>query len=440
MSKKKKAKKAGSLKRFQIRTSKKNLSSNAGLAVIQRFWQQLGGEAWLNRELGFLKADNSVYSLGRIITILLLSVIQGAKRISHTARLARDNGLRKLWDWVNFPVETTIIRTLNLFRQAQVIKFADMNQNLRQKVWDRKWFGKITLDLDSTAKTVYGHQQGAELGYNPHNKGKKCLNPIIATIFQTKEVVLGWLRPGNTFSANGSVEFLKETLARLPKQIWKIVVRADSAFFSNAFLLLLESLGLQYVIKAKFKGWERWLLGQAQWRFSGPERWTTQFAAKLPGWQKERTFMAVKVFKEWGDGGFLGPFPIYEYQLWVTDLRLSPNKLEDFYNQRVTCENIIDQGKNQTGWGGMLTQNFWTNDLLFQIALLAYNLMVWFKLRFLPEGEQTQEIETFRQRIIYTAGQIVFTGNQWYLDLGANNPEQEWWLQVGDRQLSVQPF
>jgi len=440
MSKKKKAKKTGSLKRFQIRTSKKNLSSHAGLAVIHRFWQQLGGEAWLNRELGSLKADNSVYSLGRIISILLLSVIQGATRISHTARLARDNGLRKLWDWVKFPVETTITRTLELFGQAQVVKFADLNQNLRQKIWKRKWFGKITLDLDSTAKTAYGHQQGAELGYNPHKKGKKCYNALIATIDQTKEVVLGWLRPGNTFSANGSVEFLKETLARLPKQIYKIIFRGDSAFFSQALLLLVESLGYQYVIKAKFKGWERWLLGQAQWRFAGPERWTTQFTAKLAGWDKERTFMAVKVFKEWGDGGFLGPFPIYEYQLWVTNLRLSPNKLEDFYNQRVTCENIIDQGKNQTGWGGMLTQNFWTNDLLFQIALLAYNLTVWFKLRFLPEGEQTQEIETFRQRIIYTAAQIVFTGNRWYLDLGADNPDQEWWLQVGDRQLSVQPF
>ena len=81
-----------------------------------------------------------------------------------------------------------------------------------------------------------------------------------------------------------------------------------------------------------------------------------------------------------------------------------------------------------------------SSDLLFQIALLAYNLIVWFKLRFLPQSEQTPEVETFRCRIIHAVTQIVFTDNQWFLDLGADNVEQEWWLQIGERQLSVQPF
>ncbi|MBL7191672.1 hypothetical protein ISS30_08245 [bacterium] len=60
-----------------------------------------------------MKADNSVYSVGRIITILLLAMIKGAKYISHTLQLAHDGGLRRLWDWVLFPVMTTIVRTLD---------------------------------------------------------------------------------------------------------------------------------------------------------------------------------------------------------------------------------------------------------------------------------------------------------------------------------------
>ncbi|MBC8203925.1 MAG: hypothetical protein H8E87_00275, partial [FCB group bacterium] len=107
------------------------MTSNAGLAPLHRFWQQLGGEAWIDSELGSLKAVNSVYSLGRVITILLMGMIQGAKHISHILRLAYDSGLRNLWDWIRFPVVTTVIRTLNMF--GQVRRTADENRRSEPK-------------------------------------------------------------------------------------------------------------------------------------------------------------------------------------------------------------------------------------------------------------------------------------------------------------------
>lgn len=66
-----------------------------------------------------------------------MGIIRGARHISHLQYLGKDHGLRKLWDWVRFPVETTVIRTMNLFGYAQVIRLADLTQTLRQKVWDR---------------------------------------------------------------------------------------------------------------------------------------------------------------------------------------------------------------------------------------------------------------------------------------------------------------
>ena len=337
-------------------------------------------------------------------------------------------------------METTVVRTLKLLGQSQVVKIADLNQNLRQKVWNRRWRGRITLDLDSTVKTVYGHQQGAEKGYNPTHRGKRSYNPLIAFIAETGEALMGWLRPGDTFSANGSLEFVKEALFRLPKQVWKVVVRADAAFFSHEFLSYLESLGRLYVVKVKTKGWRRWTEEHAHWRKSGEGRWTAKFKAQLPDWKHPRTFVAVRVLTGYREDDLFGKVPIYEYGLWVTNLSLSPNKLEDFYNQRTTCENLIDVGKNQVGWCGMLTQRFWTNDLIFQIAMLAYNLVVWFKMRFLPAGMQGQEVETFRSWFIRTAGHIVFTGGQRFIDIGADNPWKELWLSIDNKQLSEQPF
>ena len=440
MGERKKHKSKRYLKKHRIRFTEKHLTSNAGLVPLHRFWQNLGGEAWIDNQLGSLKAVNSVYSVGRIVTVLMMAIIRGAKHLSHILHLSHDGGLRKLWDWVRFPVETTVVRTLNLFGQAQVVKIADLNQNLRQKVWDRKWLGRIILDLDSTVKTVYGHQEGAEKGYNPTHRGKRSYHPLLAFIAETTEVVIGWLRPGDTFSANGSIEFAKEALSRLPKQVWKVVIRADAAFFSNAFLSFLESMGHLYVVKVKIKGWKKLLNEHADWRRSGDGRWTAKFQAKLPGWTHERSFVAVRIFKEFIEDDLFGPVPVYDYQLWVNNMPLTPNKLENFYNQRTTCENLIDVGKNQVGWCGMLTQRFWTNDLIFQIALLAYNLVVWFKMRFLPQEMQGQEVETIRSWLIRTVGHIVTTGGQRFIDLGADNPWKEFWVAIEGKQLSEQPF
>ena len=430
----------GSLKQVTTRFSAKRLTSSAGLVPIHRFWIQLGGEKWINHHLGNLKNFNAVYPVAQIVTIVILAFLRGAKHISHLRLLGLDNALCSLWDWVRFPVETTVTRTLNLFGQPAVIKLNDLCQHLRQKVWDRSWLGKVTLDMDSTAQTVYGHQEGASKGYNPGHPGKKSYHPQLAFIAETTEVLLGWLRPGDTHTANGAVEFLKEALARLPRQVWKVIVRADAGYFSEGFVTQLEQRVSGFVVKCKIKGYRRFCEEHAVWRKSGVGRWTAKFTAKPASWSKPRTFVAVRLLEGYDEDDLFGSRPIYSYLLWVTNMRLSPNDLEKFYNQRANCENLIAQGKGQLGWSTMRTQSFWTNETLFQLGLLAYNLFVWFKRRFLPEGDQGQELETFRSWFIRAAGKVVNTGRRWFLDLGKNYPWQELWLSIEEKQMSVQPF
>ena len=47
------------LKKYKFRFTCKHLTSNAGLVPLDRFWHYLGGEAWLDNELGSLKADTA---------------------------------------------------------------------------------------------------------------------------------------------------------------------------------------------------------------------------------------------------------------------------------------------------------------------------------------------------------------------------------------------
>lgn len=123
-----------------------------------------------------------------------------------------------------------------------------MEAMVRRKIWSKRFYGKITLDMDSTVRGVYGSQEGAAKGYNPKKRGQKSYHPLLCFIAETRECLHNWFRSGDANSANGSVEFMKECFARIPKCAWKIIVRADSAFFNGALLDYLEENFSQYTL------------------------------------------------------------------------------------------------------------------------------------------------------------------------------------------------
>ena len=84
--------------------------------------------------------------------------------------------------------------------------------------------------MDLTVKEVYGDQEGADVGFNPHKKGQKSYHPVIAFVTETKEILHSWFRCGSAYTSNGVVEFLKECMAYTKKRV-RVIVRGDSGFF-----------------------------------------------------------------------------------------------------------------------------------------------------------------------------------------------------------------
>lgn len=98
-------------------------------------------------------------------------------------------------------------RVLERFEFRNCVELSEVQDRVRQKIWNKKWFGRVNLDLDFSAKSAYGHQEGVARGHNTERSHKPMLNPLFAFIGQTGECLSVWLRPSNTASANGSVEF-----------------------------------------------------------------------------------------------------------------------------------------------------------------------------------------------------------------------------------------
>jgi hypothetical protein len=416
------------------RFSERRLTSRAGLILVARFASKLGLGKIIDETVHVERGTNVRYSLGKILTGITLGVVSGCRHISHLCELTADEVFMKTQGWNSFPVISGITRVLERFRMVNCVELAEVQRIVRQRVWNKKWFGVAHLDLDSSSKSAYGHQQGVARGHNTERSHKPMLNPLFAFIAQTGECLNCWLRPGNTHSANGSVEFLRETLAQLPKRVWKVIVRADSAFFSMEFLRELNRRCCGYVVKVKIRGWKDICAAQVWQKAHGQEGvWTAEFFHKLHGWKTARRFVAVRRLVRMETEATLFAIPIYSYGLWVTNLSLTPLQIERFYNKRSVAENLIGAGKNQMAFGSMLVEEFWANHALLQAAVLAYNLLIWFQRMIADSRRWGERPNTVRVWLIYVAARLLFTNNKWVLALSESYPYQREWKRMEDR-------
>ncbi len=112
----------------------------------------------------------------------------------------------------------------------------------------------------------------------------------------------------------------------------------------------------------------------------------------------------------------------YSYQLLVTNLTLTPLHLWRFYNQRARAELIIRELKDAYALGKIPAKDFLANEAFFQIVLLAYNLLNWFKRLCAPAHLQRATLQRLRQRLFVVPAQLVRPGGAATLRLAPSYP------------------
>ncbi len=402
------------MEKFKIRFKEKNLTGNAGLMPIGNFIKQLGLIKILNKELEDTRADNRRHSLSSAILIVIMGTLAGCKHFTQLDILKNDKIIRKLFQWVKFPSLSTFARLFRLFSFKNCIALGNVEKTLREKIWDKKSVKEIILDMDSTVRGVFGKQEGAEKGFNPKKKGQRSFHPLLCFIAETKECLHNWFRTGAAYTSNGCVEFMKEVFERIPSQVEKIFVRADSGFFVGALLDILELNDCTYLIKVKLKNLVS-LMESQQWEIFQAGCWVTTFQYKCSSWEKARTFKAVRFLVDVDNSG-LFPIYTYEYFCYVTNREESPFECHKLYGQRATSENWIEWCKNQMACGSFLTQDFWASAALFQVCILAYNIQIWMTW-LTSTSAWREEPNTFRRWFIQAPARLKKKARQQFLCL-----------------------
>ena len=384
------------------------LTSFGGVALLQAFFQRLGIRAQLARWMRFPQRNN-MYSISETIEGLLYPLILGLGRVESTEPLRHNGVFQYLAGLPGYPEATTLRRFLQRFATKGRNKFVWLHDRWLTEMLSRPQpRSSVLLDLDATVLTVYGRQQLSAIGYNPKKRGRPSYLPLLCFEGHSRDVLGGGYYSGNTRANTVAPALVKEALGKLPVSVRKVRVRGDSAFYDGKFIDFLEENGASYVIAAGMKrGLKRRLGGLNYQRISkGVSAAELQY---IPyGWKRARRFVVIRrpVPEEPSAQLHLFKMQGFTYQSLVTDMGLQPLNLWRFYNHRSTAELIIRELKEAYALGKIPAGDFAANEIFFQIVLLAYNLLNWFKRLCLPPRWQRMTLQRLRHRLLLVPGQL----------------------------------
>lgn len=429
--------------KVKVEMTGKGLTIYGGLLPVLNFMKALKFREKVRKEVGIDRSENAKYEMVDAIEMIVIGLMAGATAMEHMVAIWNDKVLQRISGWEAVPVATTLSRIIKLATPSDIIGIAGLVHHFRGRVWKRavrsghklrSALVEMWVDVDSTVEGVCGNQEGAEKGYNPKKKGQKSYHPLMAFVSETKEVLHSWFRCGSAYSSNGVVEFMKECMVHIRKGV-NVIFRGDSAFFIGELLDYLESKGAGYLIKVKLKGLRALLERQVWTAVSASSGWEqAEFQHRCMKWGVSRRFVAVRKLDHIEKG--LIDIPVYDYFCYVTTESLTPMEAHRKYGERATCETWIEECKTQMKAGHIRTSEFLANAILFQSAVIAYNILKWMAL--LTGGiVRRWEVKSIRFWLIRIAGKLVGGGRELTLKLPERFLRQKEWLEWERMSLSA---
>ena len=330
-------------------------------------------------------SSNRGYAPCQLIEQFIVSIWCGACRFAHAEMVRLDNVLCRLFGWSCAAEFKAIIRLFGRFTMLT-------NERVQGNMY--RWlFGKlpamksVTLDLDSTVVTRNGQQEGAHRGYNPGRHGRSSHHPLLAFIAEDQLVANFWLRPGNVHRANNVLQFFESTLTHLAGKTVGLL-RADSGFYDDAFLSVLELKHIPYVVAAKLTyPLQRTIYRAGNWWALKPGIEITEIEYQAAVWKKARRMIVIRqsTSDRKPPGKNLSLFADdpaakgWRYSAYVTDLPLPAVEVWRTYRGRADAENRIKELKADFGLDAFNMKDFWATEAALSFAMLAYNLMSLFR-------------------------------------------------------------
>jgi hypothetical protein len=371
-----------------------------------------------------------------VLGTILLSVLAGHTRYSHITALRADKVSAELLGMTKTASEDSVRRNLekippDLGRTWQ----RNALKNCYLELLDAPWI----LDVDTTVKCLYGHQEGAVKGYNPTKPGRPSHNYHSYMIANLRMILDVEVMAGNESSSNKTIPYLFALLDELPIGKRPTFVRGDCNFGTDAVMSECEVRQQPYLFKLKqttnIKGFISKKMLEDEWENAGQGWYGCEGDLKLMGWKQSRRVIILrrKLKKEFGvldkkavsgqiEFNFAtvnGDVEAFEYAALVTNSTDEIVTVAAHYRDRADSENNFDELKNQWGWCGFTTQDLHRCRLMARMIALIYNW--WLIFARLIEPSKHLEAKTSRPLMLHAVGKVIEHAGQTIIQVSSSH-------------------
>ena len=376
-------------------------------------------------------------SLTNLLGTITLSVLAGQFRYAHITGLRADTvnpaglGMTKVCS------EDSVRRA---FAKADAEACAKWQTEALERTWLPALRHPWVLDLDVTIKPIYGHQEGAEVGYNPHKPGRPS-HAYHTLMMRSLRLVLDVeVHPGKEHTAGHGRTNLWRFWERLPAECRPELMCGDASYGNEKLMADCEVRQQKYLFRQRqtkgVKQLIRALEAEGRWRRTLNDWEGLEGTLQLTGWTRRRRVVVLRRPK--GKVGAARPAlkgtaepelglvgesasVDYEYQVLVTNLTLELVSIADLYRQRADVENAYDELKNQWGWGGFMSRDLLRCQVAARNVAVIYNW--WSLFVACAEPGRGREAITSRPLLLSAVGRLTESGRQLKLTLTSTHGE-----------------
>jgi Transposase DDE domain group 1 len=367
-----------------------------------------------------------------VLGTITLSILAGHCRYAHIAALRGDQINREGFGMKQICSEDSVRAA---FEGVDPERCAQWQQRALARCWEPVLQHPWILDIDVSVKPIYGHQEGAELGYNPHKPGRPSHTLHSLFLRRLRLVLEVAVHGGKQHAAKYSVPHLWELWERLGPEQRPWLVCGDAGYGQEQLMQECEARGQKYLFRQRKtpkvkeliellsgpagSGWQATLLG---WE-------AAEGSLQLSGWSRQRRVVVLRRRRRieveeptpprlpastlpslpWKEE-LVSRLPDYEVMVLVTNLSLDRMSLVDLYRQRADSENAYDELKNQWGWGGFMTRDLHRCQVAARNIALIYN---WWSLFVrCADPQRPREAITSRPLMMAGIGRMVESAHQ----------------------------
>src|SRR5579872_4886127 len=334
-----------------------------------------------------------------VLGTILLSVLAGHWRYAHMNSIRNDGVNPALLGMTGVMSEDSVRRALTAMPEKESEEWLQDNLNASyEPLLVEPW----VLDVDTTVKPLYGHQEDAEVGYNPTKPGRPSHAYHCYFMSNTRIVLDLHVQAGNQTAPSFAQPDLWSFIEGLEDNRRPVFLRGDCHWGSESAMAGAEARSLGYVFKLKQSGNVKKLITQQfnkeEWVEAGQKWEGRNDTLRLSGWTKARRVvvlrrpLADKPVKPAGvaeekkrrrrkkseqltldlpEINYKGVQ--YEYVVLVTSLPDPIMTVAQHYRDRGDSENNFDELKNQWGWAGFTTHDRKRCQIMGRIIALIYN-------------------------------------------------------------------